>query len=228
MTKIVCFDYDGTLTVTAKGTSSWVRAWEKLGALDTDEKLFNMFYSGEINEHEWLSLIVQAWRDLGADRRLFSSLAKQSKLIKDISYVFKYIHDNGIKIYVLSAGIKNIIDENLAHLMPYITEIQGYELLFDDDGIVNDCKFPRLMDNKHETLMEIMEKENVSPEEILFVGNGKSDDTVYLSGVRTLCLNPDDADIQDQNKWQNVIESDSLKTILSFLDINAENKLKLF
>ena len=39
-TKVVIFDFDGTLTVSK--TSTWGRIWEKIDALDEDEKLMNM------------------------------------------------------------------------------------------------------------------------------------------------------------------------------------------
>ena len=49
--------------------------------------------------------------------------------------------------------------------------------------------------------------------------NGKNDEEVYKSGVKTVCLNPDDADFENKTLWHHVImKADSLKAILPFIE----------
>ena len=45
-TKIVIFDYDGTLTKSEKGTNTWFNMWKALDDLETDEKFYSMFKKG--------------------------------------------------------------------------------------------------------------------------------------------------------------------------------------
>ena len=111
MKKIVVFDYDGTLTLTAKGTSSWSRTWAKIGQEELDYKLFNMFRNNEITDKEWMDEIVANYKKYNVNRKMFQELASETTLIKDIAEVFKKLKENNIKIYILSAGIKNIIDK---------------------------------------------------------------------------------------------------------------------
>ena len=53
----------------------------------------------------------------------------------------------------------------------------------------------------------------------MFVGNGANDQTVYLSGARTLCINPDDADYKNSKYWNFYIEKcENLFEITEFLE----------
>ena len=123
MKKVVVFDYDGTLTLTKKGTSSWSRTWEKIGQEELDYKLFTMFRNNEITDKEWMEEIVKSYRQFNVNKQLFQELASETTLIEDVVEVFKKMKQNNIKIYILSAGIKNIIDEKLSEVTEYIHQI---------------------------------------------------------------------------------------------------------
>lgn len=220
MKKIAVFDYDGTLTLTAKGTSSWSRTWAKIGQEELDYQLFTAFRNNEITDKQWMDAIVESYRKFNVNRKMFQELANETTLIGDIAEVFKKMKENNIKIYILSAGIKNIIDERLSNIMQYIDKIYGYEFFYDKNDVVSHLNYERKLDFKDEGIKEILETENVVPEEILFVGNGFNDETIYRSGVETLCLNADSADPSNKKVWTYSENSNSLKVILSYLGID--------
>ena len=65
----------------------------------------------------------------------------------------------------------------------------------------------------------LKEKHGIKGEEVLFVGNGANDQTVYLSGARTLCINPDDADYKNKKYWDFYMENcENLTEIIPFLE----------
>ena len=220
MKKVVVFDYDGTLTLTKKGTSSWSRTWEKIGQEELDYKLFTMFRNNEITDKEWMEEIVKSYRQFNVNKQLFQELASETTLIEDVVEVFKKMKQNNIKIYILSAGIKNIIDEKLSEVTEYIHQIFGYDFAYDENDVVSHLNYERKLDFKDEGIKEIIETENVSPKDILFIGNGYNDETIYRSGVETLCLNADSADPTNKKIWTYAENSKSLKVILPYLGID--------
>lgn len=219
MKKVIVFDYDGTLTLTEKGTSSWSRTWAKIGQEELDYKLFTMFRNNEITDKEWMQLIVENYKKYKVNRQMFQQLASETRLIEDIEEVFEILYKNNIKIYILSAGIKNIIDERLSHVKQHITKIFGYEFLYDANDVISHLNYERKLDFKDEGIKEILEIEKITPKDILFVGNGFNDETIYRSGVETLCLNADSADPSNKEVWTYAENSNSLKVILSYLGI---------
>ena len=217
-TEIVIFDYDGTLTKSEKGTNTWFNMWKALDDFETDEKFYSMFKRGEITHKEWFNLIVNHLKEKKVKASFFEELAKKTILLNDLESVFKSLYEQGKEIYILSSGIKNLIDLSLRDFKRYITEIQGYEILFDDERVVSAGKDVDFLDEqKDDYIKKLMKAKNVKPQAILFVGNGSNDECVSKTGVNMLCLNPDDTDHNDSKIWNNYLFTDSLKDILPFI-----------
>ena len=53
-TKVVIFDFDGTLTISK--SSTWGRIWEKIDALEEDQRLMDMYFNNEIDYETWVRL----------------------------------------------------------------------------------------------------------------------------------------------------------------------------
>mgnify|MGYP005769057737 FL=1 len=129
----------------------------------------------------------------------------------------------------MSQGVKNIIDLALKDVLKYISDIQGVELFFDENDIVSGASYK--IEDKQDYIQDIIAQENCDPEDILFVGNGQNDETVYKTGVETLCLNADDTDCNNKTFWTNSLETDSLSDILRYVlpddyELNVDNEIK--
>ena len=153
-TEIVIFDYDGTLTKSEKGTNSWFNMWKALDDLKTDEKLYSMFKRGEITHREWFSLIIDHLKEKRVTSSFFKQLAKKTVLIDGVGDLFKMLYENNVEIYILSSGIKNLIDQTLSGLKKYITDIQGYEILFDKLGVVSAGKNVDFLDEQKDDFIK--------------------------------------------------------------------------
>lgn len=97
-TKVVIFDFDGTLS-SSDGSCSWARVWKALDDIETDKKFYHMFASGEIDDATWLKLIEERFRELNLRKSLCSSLANEIKLIPGINETFNLLNQNNVKIY---------------------------------------------------------------------------------------------------------------------------------
>lgn len=223
-TKAVIFDFDGTLGVAGTGSSSWGRVWKALGDEATDERLYGMYARGEIDDPTWMRLIEERFVELRMPQSLIDDMATKICLISGVAKTFEHLYSKGIKIYVISAGVKNLIDKRLEQQKKYITRIEGYQFNFENGVFSGFEPTKDCLEDKHKYIETIKRENNILGDEILFVGNGKNDQTVYLSGARTLCINPDDADYKNTKYWDFYIEKCSdLTQIFEYLE-NGKNK----
>lgn len=223
MTKVVVFDFDGTLT---KDQNCWYQIWRELGLLDIDNILYSKFRRGELTFAEWMTQILNTYKEYKLSQKTVDNIAKNIKLIKGIEDVFCYLESLGIKIYILSSGIKNIITTALCTVKGSIQSIEAHTFIYDKDGFLTDFKNPEHdLDNKDEFVNIVLQKTCVNPSELLYVGNDWNDETVYKTGCNTLCLNAEEADYNNKTIWHNHIETDNLKDILSFIEIEKRVNL---
>ncbi len=152
---------------------------------------------------------------------ILKEIAIETKRIGNIEKVFKILKDNDVEVYVLSGGIKNIINHILEDVAGCITKIEAQEFLFDESGCLTGItRLDHSVEFKDEFIINLMKKKGLQPEEVVFFGNGKNDETVYRSGVRTICINPDDAHYNDRRLWSDVILStDDLFDIMPYLSL---------
>ena len=229
MKKYVVFDFDGTLTIAKKGSNSWYNIWNYLDALDEDEYLYNKYKNGEFDYNEWVIRCIDSYKTHNLDKSAMKVLANNVNLINDIAEIFQLFNKLNIKIYIMSQGVKNIIDLALKDVLKYISDIQGVELFFDENDIVSGASYK--IEDKQDYIQDIIAQENCDPKDILFVGNGQNDETVYKTGVETLCLNADDTDCNNKTFWTNSLETDSLSDILRYVlpddyELNVDNEIK--
>ena len=225
--KAVIFDFDGTLTKSRKGSNCWYEVWKYLDDLKYDDYLYGMYKHKEINDQQWFDLIVKRYIEKGVKRQYLTEIANTIEVIDGAQQTLKILHDNGVKVFILSGGIRQIIEDILEReqIREYITAIESYDLLFDKEGNLTGFQRPKSHnpENKNECVDLIKREYRLAKDDVLFVGNGANDEKVYLSGVDTLCINPDDADITNQTVWHHSIENcENLSQILEFCGLGKE------
>lgn len=220
-TKAVIFDFDGTLSLPNELPNSWRRVWAKIGKTDLDDKYYESYSKGELSYPEWTDKVIACFIENGVNDDILKEIALETKRIGNIEKVFKILKDNDVEVYVLSGGIKNIINHILEDIAGCITKIEAQEFLFDESGrLTGITRLDHSVEFKDEFIINLMKKKGLQPEEVVFFGNGKNDETVYRSGVRTICINPDDAHYNDRRLWSDVILStDDLFDIMPYLSL---------
>lgn len=215
-TKVVIFDFDGTLTVSK--SSTWARIWEKVDALDEDERLMNMYFNNEIDYKTWVRLGFECIKEHDYKETDLDELVANMKLVDNVESVFKFMQDRNIKIYILSGGLKIAIEKTLKNLKNYVKQIEATNFLFDNNGNLCGYTVPHHNpENKFEFVSEVISNEQVNPKEVLFIGNGKNDETVYKTGANTLCLNSHKANYENKEIWHNTIKTNNLEEILPYI-----------
>ena len=101
----------------------------------------------------------------------------------------------------------------------FIDEIRANNFFFDSDGLLDRIIGTKYdFDGKATFISKISEEYGIPVQSILFVGNSMNDEYVYLSGARTLCINPKNTDSLDKVVWHNRInECNSLNQILEYI-----------
>ncbi len=221
--KAVIFDFDGTLTKSKKGSNCWYKIWEEINDLDYDAFLYNKFLNNQITTDEWYNLIMQRYKQKGVNQQMLETISTRIELLDGVHETLSLLYNNNIKIYVLSGGIKQIIQPVLVRedILKYITSVEAYTINFDKIGKINGYGKPKHnLESKNEYVEIIKNELKIDAKDILFVGNGKNDEDVYKSGAKTLCINPDDADITNKTFWTYGIQNcTNLKQILKFISI---------
>ena len=220
-TKLVIFDFDGTLSKPDKINNTWARIWNKIDMLDEDDRLFELYKNKEITYLQWVDEIVKIFRNNNVTNAMFTSLANEIELLDNCEKVFKIFYENGIKICILSGGVKNIIEEKVKNFSRYITKIEAEFLTLDENGVVNGAKLSDSnIEDKSHFILKQMKEYDLKKEEVVFVGNSYNDEEAYKSGATTICINPVETDYTNKTIWTYYIEqTNDLTTILPFINI---------
>lgn len=218
-TKLVVFDFDGTLTTTKAGGNSWRHVWEEIGKVELDDFYYNEYMSGKFDSRGWSDRVIEEFRKSGVNQQLLNRVADKMSIRDGIEETFAYLKSHGVKIYVFSGGIKQLLNACLKHAMPYIDGVECEEFVFDKDGFVCDSvKTEHDTEDKRQFVLELAEQLGIKPSEIFFMGNGVNDEKVHQTGATTLCVNPDKTDPHNKNCWDYYIEDiKNLKEILQYI-----------
>lgn len=219
-TKLAIFDFDGTLTTSGKGGNCWRYVWERINKPEIDDKLYNDFLNKKIDYFEWADLVVQEYRKSGVDSKTLKDISNKIKLRDGVKETFAILKSQGVKIYILSGGIKNIVEDCLQDSLPFIEKIEAQDFELDEKGVVKKViHLSHNIENKFEYITLLKNQLNLKSDEIFFMGNADNDESAHGAGVRTLCVNPDRTDPYDKNYWDFYIEDiQNLQEILPFVE----------
>lgn len=97
-------------------------------------------------------------------------------------------------------------------------------MIFDDEGIISHIKGTNYdFEGKAKFIKEFKEKTHSQNGDLVFVGNGDNDEWAHLSGCKTICINPDNADYSNKTKWHICKDNvNNLTDILPLLDIHIK------
>jgi len=206
--KTIIFDFDGTLT--RKGSNIWKSIWTSLG-YDVSKNsfyrnLFSCFMDGKITHQEWCNLTCDAFVKKGMTKKQLTEISKGFHLIDGAKETFRVLKSLGYSLHIVSGNVKFVIERVLGENVKYFDSINANRFDFDENGKLVFIKGTNYdFQGKAKFVNEFKETTGTSAKDICFVGNGGNDEWVHFSGCRTLCINPDDADVRNQTKWHKVL-----------------------
>jgi len=117
------------------------------------------------------------------NKELLIQIGKEVRLKKDVPELFKILNEDikgfTFSPYVVSAAPEEIVKEALKGILPD-ERIFGTKLIYDDKGVVIDVDRTNAAHAKVATVDMLKEKEKVSHDRIVYVGDGASDIHVML------------------------------------------------
>ncbi len=215
-TKAVIFDFDGTLTVGKSNKTTWERLWTSLDYdISECQKLHRQFDEKKITHAEWCKLTEDKFVERHLHKNTLIDISDNIKLIDGIEETFQYLQSLDIKIFIVSGSIMFIIQRVLREYLCYIEEIKANRFDFDENGFLTRIVGTQFdFEGKSKYIEKAAEELEISPQDILFVGNSINDRFAYYSGARTLCINPFLTDITNKVVW-----NDCLQTCRSLTEI---------
>jgi len=228
MSKAVFFDFDGTLTY--KGKNIWKSIWQELG-YDTNKdsyyvQLFKDFMSNKITHQQWCDLTCEAYIQKGMNIDVINKLVKNIKLIDGAVETFKELKKQGYSLHIVSGNIIDVIEKVLGQNIKYFDSINANDLYFDENNFLTYIKGTNYdFEGKAKFINEYKQITGAKAEDLFFIGNGDNDEWAYLSGCHTICINPENAEISNKNKWHQTIENvTNLKDILPTIMVKEQKK----
>lgn len=220
-TKVVVFDFDGTLTYGKTNQTTWESIWTSLGYRITDcQELQLRFIRGEISHDEWCRLTEEKFVAKHLHKAEVENIAKRIKLLPGVKDTFAMLEEKNIKIYIVSGSIFDVIKKVLgSSVHHYIDGIKANHFFYNDSGTLSKIVGTKYdFEGKADFLREIATELQISTKDILFVGNSFNDRFAYQSGARTLCINPKETDPTDFAVWNNCIKvCTNLKEIMQYV-----------
>ncbi len=215
--KAVVFDFDGTLT--EKHGNLWKKIWQTLGyevGLGSYYmSLLNQFVDKTLTHSDWCKLTLKAYQDKGFNKQILDNLVDNIHLMQGAGELITHLHAQGIEIHIVSGNITSVIEKVLEQYLPYIADIKANEFVFDDNGWLLDIVGTKYdHEGKARYIQELCEHKGYKSSDIVFIGNSLNDEYVYLSGAKTICINPDQTDFNDTLVWNKVIETDNLMDLI--------------
>lgn len=220
--KAIIFDFDGTLTY--KSRNVWKAIWQDLG-YDTGKtsyfaQIYMEFMRKEITHQDWCDKTCEKLLDKAMGIEELKAVASEIKLINGFEETIKALHDEGYSLNIVSGCVGGVIravigKENLK----YFDTISANKMIFDEGGYLEDIIGTKYdFEGKALFIDDFKQKTGCESKDILFIGNGHNDEWAYLSGCRTLCINPEDTCSANRSVWHKAVDNmTDLKEILPFI-----------
>jgi HAD superfamily phosphoserine phosphatase-like hydrolase len=222
-TRAVVFDFDGTLTQQVDHEkTTWEKIWVSLGYTVNDcAELHKQFRQKLFSHQKWCDITSDKFRAKGFNKEALRRLALQIQLLPGTAETIIKLRNNGVRLYILSGSIRELINLVLGDLNGSFEEVRANDMVFDSTGFlqrINGTPFD--FEGKALFLKNLIEQNHFSPMDVLFVGNSCNDVWASESGARTLCVNPHFTDPDNPEHWTYAIrEMSDLSRILEYVNI---------
>lgn len=209
--KAVVFDFDGTLTY--QTPSAWSEIWSDFGQSKANnysyDKIMKLVEMGTLSYEIWCYLVCIAFRAKGIKKEKLNEVADRVNLIPNWREVFQQLKKDGCEIYIVSGGIKEVVERALGDDVSLVNGIFCNELIFDkNDNLKKIIPTKYDLAGKADFVERLKKEKNWEAKDICFVGNSFNDEWVWTTGCKTICVNPEkSASIDDKRKWNKVFHN---------------------
>ena len=184
--KVVVFDCDGVLV---DAVSSWRTLHDAFG---TDNGLnLNRFIRGEISDVEFMRSDIQLWKAVRNpihQDEIFRAYAGVN-LMKGAREVVQRLHDEGIYVAIVSAGVDVFVSSIAAMLNVEDWIANGF--VFDNEGFLSDEGICRLhASGKGDIIHRLLDMQGFEAADCVSVGDSEMDLSMHVPGSQFIGFNP--------------------------------------
>lgn len=218
--KVVIFDFDGTITKTENNYSTWQMIWLYLGySLNDCGRFYRKFINKEISHQEWCDITAEYFIKRNLSIENIEDISRKISLVDGTIETIKEIKAKGVKVYICSGSIDEVIEKVLGENVQLFDGIACNKFTYDKSGKLKSIVGTKFdFEGKAKYIKSIIENQKITPEECLFVGNSDNDEFAYESGAKTLVVNPNKTSGMCRKIWKYYLEEmNNLEEILPYI-----------
>jgi len=205
---LLFFDLEGVLV---QGNNIWERMHEKFGTLKEDKLFVEQFFANKFGYEEWVQKVAQLWK--GGNISILYDLIETIRYSKGTKELFDYVHEKGIRAYILSTAIDQLVKKVASDLG--INSYKATELLEENGKLTGEAEIGCSFYTKGKTLVEIAKKENVPLKNTIAIGDAINDVSMFeVSGI-SIAFNSSCEKLK--SIATHVVDSDDLSDVLTIL-----------
>ena len=220
-TKAVILDFDGTMTTTENGSTSWEIIWKHLGYTINECAMYHsQFRNNQISHQEWCEITLEKFRAKAFTSSMIPDIASKIVPVKGLAEFVLALRAKGIILYIVSGSVRQIINATIAPtILQSFEAIKANDFRFDSSGLISGIVGTKYdFSGKADYLKQVIHENSCSPMDLLFVGNAGNDSWASKSGARTLCVNPTSTDPDNPKHWTyNIRNMTDMREILSYV-----------
>ena len=173
--KLVLFDLDGTII------DEIVFIWQTIhDYLGTDQNVRDeyrqRFLNKEITYDEWAVHDIEMWKSYGATKKQLMAAIEPLKLMNGALETIKELKKRGLKLAIVSGSLNIALEKVLPDYEQYFDDVFINYIDFNIDGTIKGVKSTDFdFEHKAKALRVLCERENIEPEECVFVGDHDND-----------------------------------------------------
>ena len=173
--KLVCFDVDGTLIDNV--TFSW-QIFHDYFQTDKHkrEDAKNAFFNGKISYMQWAEHDINLWKEKNAKKEDFFKAIEHLKLMNGAMETLTELKTRGFKLAIISGSLNIILEKFIPNYNEFFDDVFLSRIYFDKEGNISKVEATEFdMDAKAIALKKIAERDKISLEECIFVGDYLND-----------------------------------------------------
>ena len=214
--KLVVFDVDGTLVDNIE------YSWELFhNYFEVDEKkrihAKDAYYRGDITYLEWAEHDIGLWKGKGVTKDDFFKAMKRIQLMNGALALIAYLKKKNVKLAIVSGSMNVILEYLLPAYLDIFDDVFLSHLEFDSNGKLTGAQVTEFdMDKKANALHKILKKENLKPEDCVFIGDHHNDVKIAEEAGLAIAF---DCKSDDLRKVADVvIDKKDLMEVIPFLE----------
>lgn len=213
--KLVCFDVDGTLIDNLK--FSW-QIFHDYFQTDRHkrEDARNKFFGGEITYRQWAEHDINLWREANAKKQDFLNAAGHLRLMEGAMETLNELKNRGIRLAIISGSLSIMLEKFMPDYENFFDDVFISRIYFDEGGSISSVEATEYdMDGKALALRKIAERENISLNDCVFVGDYLNDMKVIREAGLGIAFNCEHEELKKAADV--VIEKKDLREILKYI-----------